>query len=209
MRTVQVTKLAVAFTSLALFIVRMSKYLPEHFKILQHTNTYNMLWYSHAIEWLQTGFGLAIGFTEHLQIVTTSNYSTLANYYYYNYFLDLNIMRYFWSGISSPITSCWTRVIRWINFNKAIHSSYLCSKISVKRWSVCSFPGPLLGKNLLQYTHSTNDLIYFVLLKEVGILLINSQTDSSGHSLSEVHSGKNFITFITAFIRTCSYHDSV
>jgi hypothetical protein len=29
--------------------------------------------------WLQTGFGLVIGFIEHLQIVITSNYSAIAN----------------------------------------------------------------------------------------------------------------------------------
>jgi hypothetical protein len=35
--------------------------------------------YRHVIEWLQTGFGLVIEFTEHLQIVTISNYSTITN----------------------------------------------------------------------------------------------------------------------------------
>jgi hypothetical protein len=33
----------------------------------------------HVYEWLQTGYGLVIGFTEHIQIVTTSNYSATAN----------------------------------------------------------------------------------------------------------------------------------
>jgi hypothetical protein len=32
-------------------------------------------------EILQTGFGLVIGFTEHLQIVTTSTYNAIANSY--------------------------------------------------------------------------------------------------------------------------------
>jgi hypothetical protein len=31
------------------------------------------------MEWLYTGFGLVIGFTEHLQIVTAINYSAIAN----------------------------------------------------------------------------------------------------------------------------------
>jgi hypothetical protein len=35
--------------------------------------------YCHVTEGLQTGIGLMIGFTEHLQIVTTSNYSAIAN----------------------------------------------------------------------------------------------------------------------------------
>jgi hypothetical protein len=35
--------------------------------------------YFHVIECLYTGFELVIGFIEHLQIVTTSNYSTIAN----------------------------------------------------------------------------------------------------------------------------------
>jgi hypothetical protein len=33
----------------------------------------------HVYEWLQTGFGLVTGFTEHLQIVTTSSYTAVAN----------------------------------------------------------------------------------------------------------------------------------
>jgi hypothetical protein len=36
-------------------------------------------WYYHVCEWLQTGFGMAIGLIEHLQTVTTSNYSAVAN----------------------------------------------------------------------------------------------------------------------------------
>jgi hypothetical protein len=35
--------------------------------------------HSHVLEWLWIGFGLVIGFIERLQIVTTSNYSTIAN----------------------------------------------------------------------------------------------------------------------------------
>jgi hypothetical protein len=36
-------------------------------------------YYCHVTEWLQTGFGLVIGLNKHLQIVTTSNYSAIAN----------------------------------------------------------------------------------------------------------------------------------
>jgi hypothetical protein len=35
--------------------------------------------YGHMYEWLQMGVGLVIGFVEHLQNVTTSNYSAIAN----------------------------------------------------------------------------------------------------------------------------------
>jgi hypothetical protein len=35
--------------------------------------------YSHMYVWLQTGLGLVIGFIEHLQIVTTHNYSAITN----------------------------------------------------------------------------------------------------------------------------------
>jgi hypothetical protein len=35
--------------------------------------------YCHVYEWLQTGFGLVIGFVEHSQIYTTSKYNTIAN----------------------------------------------------------------------------------------------------------------------------------
>jgi hypothetical protein len=35
--------------------------------------------YYHVCEWLQTGFGLIIQVIEHLQIVTTSNYSAITN----------------------------------------------------------------------------------------------------------------------------------
>jgi hypothetical protein len=40
---------------------------------------FHSLKYCHVIEWLSTGFGLVIGFTENLQIVTRSNYSAIAN----------------------------------------------------------------------------------------------------------------------------------
>jgi hypothetical protein len=32
-------------------------------------------------EWLSTGFWIEIGFTDHLQVVTTSNYNTIANFH--------------------------------------------------------------------------------------------------------------------------------
>jgi hypothetical protein len=35
--------------------------------------------YCHLYKWLQTGFGLVIRYIDHLQIVTTSNYSTITN----------------------------------------------------------------------------------------------------------------------------------
>jgi hypothetical protein len=38
-----------------------------------------LVFFCHMYEWLMTGFGMAFGFIEHLQIVTTSNYSTITN----------------------------------------------------------------------------------------------------------------------------------
>jgi hypothetical protein len=35
--------------------------------------------YCHVSQWLKTGFGLVIGFTNHLQVVTTINYYTIAD----------------------------------------------------------------------------------------------------------------------------------
>jgi hypothetical protein len=35
--------------------------------------------YCYMLEWLQRGFGLEIGFIDHLQIVTTRNYNAIAN----------------------------------------------------------------------------------------------------------------------------------
>jgi hypothetical protein len=44
-----------------------------------HFNGIYATGYCHVIEWLQTEFGFVIGFIEHLQLVSTSNYSAIAN----------------------------------------------------------------------------------------------------------------------------------
>jgi hypothetical protein len=42
------------------------------------TNLYE-IWYCHVYQWLETGFGLVIGFINNLQVVTTINYNTIAD----------------------------------------------------------------------------------------------------------------------------------
>jgi hypothetical protein len=54
------------------WLIAIISMLPSYIPFYSHI-------YCHAYEWLETGFGLVIGFTDYLQIVTTSNYSAIAN----------------------------------------------------------------------------------------------------------------------------------
>jgi hypothetical protein len=55
-----------------------TKHLNQNGRSESSTSQYTYI-YCQVNEWLQTGFGLVIKFIEHLQNVTTSNYSAFAN----------------------------------------------------------------------------------------------------------------------------------
>jgi hypothetical protein len=57
--------------------------------------------YCHVTEWLCTEFGLVIGFTEHLQIATTSNYSAIANSHTLHFATERTKSSQF--AVSSPV----------------------------------------------------------------------------------------------------------
>jgi hypothetical protein len=57
-----------------------------------------------VIEWLQTGFGLVIGLIENLQIVTTSNYSAIAN---------LHTLQFIIASTKSPQSAASSPVVAW------------------------------------------------------------------------------------------------
>jgi hypothetical protein len=48
-------------------------------KVMYVSKNYSFIIYCHVYEWLQVVFGLLTGVTEHLQIITTRNYSAIAN----------------------------------------------------------------------------------------------------------------------------------
>jgi hypothetical protein len=79
--------------------------LPSGWKIKCHNHMKNTgkTIYCDVNEWLQTGFGLVIGFIDHLHIVTTSNYSANAN----SHTLQFNTARTrsSQSAVSSPVVA--------------------------------------------------------------------------------------------------------
>jgi hypothetical protein len=54
------------------------------------------------------GFGLDIGFTDHLQVVTTNNYSTIANFHTLQ--VTAAHAKSFQVAVSSPVVS-WQRIL--------------------------------------------------------------------------------------------------
>jgi hypothetical protein len=65
---------------------------------------------SHDIVWLQTGFGLVIGFIGHLLIVTVSNYSALTN---------SNILQFTTARAKSSQSAVSSPVVAWQRFPTA------------------------------------------------------------------------------------------
>jgi hypothetical protein len=56
------------------------------------------------MQWLQMGFGLVIGFTKHLQNVTTSNYRAIAN---------LHALQFTTAHIKSSQSVVFSQVVTW------------------------------------------------------------------------------------------------
>jgi hypothetical protein len=52
-------------------------YTESYHRTINQSQSPNIL--SHVTEWLQMGFGLVTGFTQYLQIISTSNYSVITN----------------------------------------------------------------------------------------------------------------------------------
>jgi hypothetical protein len=101
--------------------------------------------YCHALEWLQMGYGLVIGITEHLQIVTASNYNAITTLLHstvhYSMYWVLSVCCLFtshlvtasnaittstYSAISNPLCSLFTR-----DLHSSAHMKQLTASSSV------------------------------------------------------------------------------
>jgi hypothetical protein len=57
----------------------VSVWLHQSYSIQLHWSIIPNFWHHLSRDWLYTGFGLLVGFVDHLQIVTTINYSAISN----------------------------------------------------------------------------------------------------------------------------------
>jgi hypothetical protein len=59
----------------------MAKQAFARFEVVYNQIRHETVSYCHVSQWLETGFGLVIGFTGHLQVVATNNYNTVTGFY--------------------------------------------------------------------------------------------------------------------------------
>jgi hypothetical protein len=98
-RTIQNEQISISWTTIMFSRSLFSVQLYSYTRITVNVNVS----YFHAAQWLQTGFGLVIVFTDHLLIVITSNYTAIA---------DSRTIRFttgraksFQSTVSSPVVA--------------------------------------------------------------------------------------------------------
>jgi hypothetical protein len=115
-------------------------------------------WYCHVYEvWLYTGFGLVIGFTGHLQIVTTSKYSAIINSHTQQFVTARTKSSH--SAVSSPVVAWW-RILTMSSasvFAFYAISSVLCPFIILNTlsWNLSSLRSSLNERDQVPHPYET------------------------------------------------------
>jgi hypothetical protein len=110
--------LAVTLIQISNYYIRFSEVWILLLTFLFVTNSFP--WYCHVYPWLKTGFGLGIGFINHLQVVTTTKYNT----YWFSLYKSLhaNLLSLF------PLVSLsvsWQRIYKTLTVEKSSNHSIL------------------------------------------------------------------------------------